>query len=216
MPPTYVNALRNDVTWLGHVRKRSPGTATDVHAAHPYEFTPIAGSVDKLVVAHNGYIRGTVVREDDVANTDSYRAARVFAEMVTANSGVIDKALIETWISGFGYGSEWSLLIAWRGRTYIVRGQRTIYATELGDEGEGVMFSTSEAVLLYVRGLIRMIDPKTKFPAVRLILQHHLITIEENGLMSMEPYTYKAPEAPPAVPYLWFSDAVGKIKTLLG
>jgi hypothetical protein len=209
LAPAILGRLTPNTNWVGHVRKKSTGTSAGLLAAHPYEYA-IPGR-GKLILCHNGYIRGTLAIQDDTVNTDTYRAGRVLAGMLS-NGAVLNKELIETWVAGFAGGSEWSFVIAFQGFVYIVRGQRTIYGLNIGDN-LGVLFNTSEAVVRHAKSLLKLLYPDIKTSVPTIVPQHTLITIHPDGSMVVAPYTFTEKEKPSPAPYLWTSDEKGDVKT---
>jgi hypothetical protein len=211
MPALTLERLGQNTTWMGHVRKKSPGTASGVYAAHPYEY--MIKDRGKLIFAHNGYIRGLPVQQDDAVNTDSYRAGRILAGMLE-NGADITKGLIETWVAGFGYGSEWSFIIMFQGTTYIVRGHRSIWGLNIGDQ-DCTLFNTSEAVIRQARSVYRLLNPKATVGIPILVPHHNVVVIPpDGGMITTYPYILADKERPAAAPYMLISNEQGEVKTL--
>lgn len=214
LAPSSIARLDPERAWIGHVRKKSPGTGSDLYAAHPYEFyTP--GSDEKpaqlLVGVHNGYIVGTVTETGDVSNTDSYRALRNL-NRVLVNSG-LSAEVLERWLASFGLNSEWAFAWYWNGTPYFVRGQRPLYVSDVrrGNRSEGVILNTSADVLLQVSDGLRSTTPDLSLSRPQL-LELHSWGYLADGEVHAAPYAFKAPTAAPAPKSVYIVDRLGDTK----
>jgi hypothetical protein len=164
--PMWHRSLADNSIWMGHVRRASRGTWLTPHEAHPFMFPLADGST--LIAQHNGFINGFDKRVAGEPNVDSYRAFKLLAELVTERR-TINADLINSWISNFGEGSEWTFMLQHHGDLYIARGDRPMHFMSLGN---GHVFATSIDVLLYVKNWIRSFWPHFKPGKITAIAQY--------------------------------------------
>jgi predicted glutamine amidotransferase len=142
----WASILKPDAIWLGHVRAASQHTGRTMHEAHPFVFKLDNGSY--LHAAHNGGITGMSEPEKDEPKVDSYQAFKLLVALLNKNKAELTQAVIDTWTSDFGIGSQWTFMLHYQGRLTVLRGVRTMYYMQLGN---GLMFNTSHEVLLHVK-----------------------------------------------------------------
>lgn len=136
----FLSDMREDTVWLGHVRKKSPGTELTPFAAHPFKFTRPNGSA--IYAAHNGTLYGYDGVESKI-NSDSYKA---FQQLVTElGDAPITAKIIDTWTSTFDPGSEWTFMFTEDGADLTIAvGHRDMCSLAFGN---GQLFCTSGLAL---------------------------------------------------------------------
>lgn len=197
-----ISRLSPTRTWLGHVRKRSSGTDQTVDAAHPYEYRSGKAN-ERLILIHNGFITGTTALVGDATATDTFRAGRDLATMLDGRP--LTQEIIENWVNGFSYGSEWSFGIWYQDTLHMVRGQRDLYAVQVGRDKHDLMINTSKTVLDHVSNYIALIRPDLEMGKPLLIPPHHYAAFSADGV-AFGAYKYAPPVAPDPRPTLYVSD----------
>jgi predicted glutamine amidotransferase len=161
--PIWLPKVRHDGYILSHLRKASGGTGRTRNENHPYSFK--VGD-QTLIAAHNGYFDGTAWTHwsNGQPATDSFRALNDLAMMMEERNTLdIDADLINEWLSKYGEGSHYAVILHWRGDIYALRGKtRTLSALQVGN---GYLLNTSHTVLRVMREYLdRLYDIKVSEP----------------------------------------------------
>lgn len=147
----WITELDPALPWMGHLRNASANTSLTATAAHPYEFP-------SFIAIHNGNFQGTTsfvpVDVKDTINTDSWRCFYRLQTLLDKGA-VLDKAMIEGWLSGVEQGSAFVCMIMHNSQTHIVRGPNTrdLYFIRFAN---GFIFNTDDNVLKRLSGRLKL------------------------------------------------------------
>lgn len=145
--PVWLPRLSTSGFLMSHLRKASMNTGHTLSENHPYVFD-ING--ERLIAAHNGFFEGTSWTNWATGNpnTDSYRALSDLAAVLRDDPELtVEK--INAWLSLYGEGSHYAVLLHWRDRLYALRGKtRTLAALPIGN---GYLIHTNINLLHFMR-----------------------------------------------------------------
>lgn len=152
----WVAGLNPRSVWMGHVRSASRGTAVTHDTAHPFVLN--LWDDHWLYAQHNGGIVGTGVTQQGEPDVDSYRSFKSLAQlMMEQKKSVPEPDIINTWVRGFGSGSNWAFMFMTDGGSvHLCRGSRTLCYMQLDD---GLLINTSFDVLLFLKNWLRTYWP---------------------------------------------------------